>query len=157
MAETPQPPPERPDEVVVGEERFDAVRREPAVTMVAERYVLSGSRAAPLVLKEGDLFLCTNQAGHAPGSENSALGLYFRDTRHLSRLELLVRQLSSPSPSERRAALGVLVQYGVHATGAVPEIRRLLDDEDERVREAAVSALAYLCPRDPMPQRHAAR
>ncbi|HSL95577.1 MAG TPA: glycogen debranching N-terminal domain-containing protein [Thermoleophilia bacterium] len=90
MADAPQPPAERPDEVVVGDERFDAVDREPAVTMAAERYVMSGSRAARLVLKEGDLFLYTNQAGHATGAENSVLGLYFRDTRHLSRLELLL-------------------------------------------------------------------
>ncbi len=86
MAETPS----KPDKVTVGDERFDAVEHEPLSTMVAERYVMGGSRASRLVLKEGDLFLNTNQAGHVTGGENSVLGLYFRDTRHLSRLELLL-------------------------------------------------------------------
>jgi glycogen debranching enzyme len=87
----PMPDNPRPqDKIVVGEERFDAVEREPAVTMTAERYVMGGTRSPRLILKEGDLFLYTNQAGQAAGGENSALGLYFKDTRHLSRLQLFI-------------------------------------------------------------------
>jgi glycogen debranching enzyme len=80
--------PDRADKAASGDESSGEVERAPAVTMPAERYVMSGSRAPRLVLKEGDLFLYTNQAGHAAGGENSALGLYYRDTRHLSRIEL---------------------------------------------------------------------
>lgn len=90
MPERSQPSPQPPNGDVAGGERLDGVEREPAVTMAAERYIMSGSRAARLVLKEGELFLYTNQAGHATGAENSPLGLYARDTRHLSRLELLL-------------------------------------------------------------------
>ena len=58
--------------------------------MDAERYVMSGGRAPRLASKEGDLFLYTNDVGQTPGNENSELGLYYRDTRYLSRFELLV-------------------------------------------------------------------
>ena len=64
---------------------------EPVVTTTsAERYVMSGGRASRLAIKEGDLFLYTNELGQVPGTENSALGLYYRDTRYLSRYELSV-------------------------------------------------------------------
>lgn len=66
----------------------DRSEREAPVTTTAERYIMSGSRAGRLVAMEGELLLYTNALGHAPGSENSALGLYYRDTRHLSRMEL---------------------------------------------------------------------
>lgn len=62
----------------------------PVATMNAERYVMSGGRMAHLAAKEGDLLLYTNDLGQIPGGENSELGLYYRDTRYLSRLELLV-------------------------------------------------------------------
>jgi len=65
-------------------------QRDAPVTTTAERYVMSGSRAARLVAMEGELLLYTNPLGHAPGSDNSVLGLYYRDTRHLSRMELLL-------------------------------------------------------------------
>jgi len=58
------------------------------VTTTAERYIMSGSRAARLVAMEGELLLYTNSLGHAPGGGDSVLGLYYRDTRHLSRMEL---------------------------------------------------------------------
>lgn len=61
---------------------------EPVVTTTAERYVMGGSRAARLAIKEGDLFLYTNELGQAPGTVDSVLGLYWRDTRYLSRYEL---------------------------------------------------------------------
>jgi len=144
MPETPEPPSGTPSgasgEVVVGEERFDAVEREPPVTMVAERYVMSGSRAARLVLKEGELFLYTDQAGHAPGGENSALGLYFRDTRHLSRFELLLggREPVVLSSSAERGYSAIIDSTNVELRGrdgrTVPQAtvhvwrQRFLDD-----------------------------
>ncbi len=63
---------------------------EPVVTTSAERYVMSGGRASRLTVKEGDLFLYSDELGQVPGVENSALGLYYRDTRYLSRHELTV-------------------------------------------------------------------
>ena len=63
---------------------------DPVVTTSAERYVMGGGRAARLAVKEDDLFLYSNELGQVPGAENSALGLYYRDTRHLSRLELTI-------------------------------------------------------------------
>jgi len=63
---------------------------DPVVTTTAERYVMSGGRAARLAIKEGDLFLYSNELGQVPGAENSALGLFYRDTRHLSRHELTI-------------------------------------------------------------------
>jgi glycogen debranching enzyme len=91
MPDSQRPESQRqPDHVVVDEKRVPAVEREPVVTTTAERYIMTGSRAARLVLKEGDFVLYTNQLGQASGGENSVLGLYFRDTRHLSRIELLL-------------------------------------------------------------------
>jgi glycogen debranching enzyme len=66
----------------------DRIEREAPVTTTAERYVMSGSRAPRLVAKEGELFLYTNALGMMPSAENSVLGLYYHDTRYLSRLEL---------------------------------------------------------------------
>ena len=63
---------------------------DPVVTTSAERYVMGGGRAARLAIKEDDLFLYANELGQIPGAENSALGLYYRDTRYLSRLELTI-------------------------------------------------------------------
>ena len=60
------------------------------VTTSAERYVMSGGRASRLAIKEGDLFLYSNELGQVPGTENSVLGLYYRDTRYLSRHELTI-------------------------------------------------------------------
>lgn len=64
------------------------VHRDAPVTTTAERYVMSGDRSARLVAMEGELLLYTNALGHAPGGDDSVLGLYYRDTRHLSRMEL---------------------------------------------------------------------
>jgi glycogen debranching enzyme len=64
---------------------------EPVVTTTsAERYVMSGGRASRLAIKEGDLFLYADELGQVPGTENSVLGLYYRDTRYLSRYEFSV-------------------------------------------------------------------
>ncbi len=75
--------------VVPGDEGYPAIGV-PVVTMDAERYVMSGGRVAHLAAKEGELLLYTNDLGQIPGGENSELGLYYHDTRYLSRLELLV-------------------------------------------------------------------
>ncbi len=56
----------------------------------AERYVMSGGRHAHLAIKEGERFLYTSDVGRIPGGENSEFGLYYRDTRFLSRFELVV-------------------------------------------------------------------
>ena len=64
---------------------------EPVVTTTsAERYVMSGGRTSRLAVKEDDLFLYTNELGQVPGTENSVLGLYYRDTRYLSRYVLSI-------------------------------------------------------------------
>jgi glycogen debranching enzyme len=69
----------------------DRAADEPVVTTTsAERYVMGGGRASRLAIKEGDLFLYTNELGQVPGTENSVLGLYYRDTRYLSRCELSI-------------------------------------------------------------------
>jgi glycogen debranching enzyme len=68
----------------------DRTADEPVVTTSAERYVMSGGRAARLAVKEGDLFLYSDQLGQVPGMEDSVLGLYYRDTRYLSRHEVTV-------------------------------------------------------------------
>ena len=81
---------EHPERIVLGRERLSAVDGESVVTTSAERYVMSGGRAPRLVIKEGDLFLYTSELGQAPGSEDSALGLYYHDTRYLSRYELMI-------------------------------------------------------------------
>ncbi len=51
---------------------------------------MSGSRAPCLVIKEGELFLCSDVLGQMDGGESSFLGLYHQDTRFLSRCELSI-------------------------------------------------------------------
>ena len=82
--------PANPRTTALGDESYPSARGERVVTMDAERYVMSGGRVPHLAAKEGDLFLYTNDVGQIPGNENSELGFYYRDTRYLSRLELLV-------------------------------------------------------------------
>ena len=78
--EQPERPPAARDRAAV----------EPVVTTSAERYVMSGGLASRLAVKEGDLFLYSNELGQVPGTENSVLGLYYRDTRYLSRHEVTI-------------------------------------------------------------------
>src|SRR5674476_764715 len=73
-----------------GQERYVGAAGEPVVTTSAERYVMSGGRTPRLAIKEGDLFLYSDALGQASGSENSALGLFYHDTRYLSRHELTI-------------------------------------------------------------------
>jgi glycogen debranching enzyme len=81
---------EHPERIVLGRERLPAADGEPVVTTSAERYVMRGGRTPRLAVKEGDLFLYSDGLGQAPGSEDSVLGLYYRDTRYLSRHELTI-------------------------------------------------------------------
>ena len=81
------PPEDKPDQSPAPRDRQAA---DPVVTTSAERYVMGGGRAARLAIKEDDLFLYANELGQIPGAEDSALGLYYRDTRYLSRLELTI-------------------------------------------------------------------
>lgn len=71
-------------------EQARGTHRDAPVTTTAERYIMSGGRASRLVAMEGELLLYTNPLGHAPGGDDSVLGLYYRDTRHLSRMELVL-------------------------------------------------------------------
>lgn len=82
----------KPDPRLVGEgsEDYPLTTGEPVVTMDAERYVMSAGSVPHLAAKEGDLFLYSNDLGQIPGGENSELGMYYRDTRYLSRFELLI-------------------------------------------------------------------
>ena len=77
-------------EIVIGQERFEALGQDAALTAGAERFVMSETRRPPLVIKEDELFLYADDEGLIPAAENSPLGLYFRDTRFLSRLEMTV-------------------------------------------------------------------
>ena len=81
---------QHPERDVAGQERQPAAGREPVVTTTAERYVMSGGRTPRLAIKEDDLFLYSDALGQVPGNENSVLGLYYRDTRYLSRCELSI-------------------------------------------------------------------
>jgi len=82
--------PSQPERSSAGKEQYSGAAGEPVVTTTAERYVMSGGRTPRLAIKEGDLFLCSDALGQAPGSENSVLGLFYHDTRYLSRHELTI-------------------------------------------------------------------
>src|SRR5450756_215944 len=75
--------PSQPERSSAGQERYVGAAGEPVVTTSAERYVMSGGRTPRLAIKEGDLFLYSDALGQASGSENSALGLFYHDTRYL--------------------------------------------------------------------------
>ncbi len=77
-------------EIVIGDERFEALGQGPAVSAGAERYVMTDTRRRRLVIKEDELFMYTDDEGLIPAAESSPLGLYFRDTRFLSRLEMTI-------------------------------------------------------------------
>ncbi len=80
--------PER--EIVIGDERFEALGEREAPSVGADRFVMSENTRQPLVLKEDELFLYANDEGLIPAADNSPFGLYFRDTRFLSRFDLTV-------------------------------------------------------------------
>ncbi|MEI6452156.1 MAG: glycogen debranching N-terminal domain-containing protein, partial [Actinomycetes bacterium] len=82
--------PSRPERSAAGQERYAGAAAEPVVRTSAERYVMSGGRTPRLALKEGDLFLYSDALGQASGSESSVLGLFYHDTRYLSRYELTI-------------------------------------------------------------------
>jgi HEAT repeat protein len=58
----------------------------------------------------------------------------------------LTAMLSDPVARVRRDAVRSLGYFGTLSRGAVPEIKKLLDDEDEKVRKAAATALMSINP-----------
>ncbi len=66
----------------------------------------------------------------------------FRERPELVGLPLLGRKLRSPAPSVRAVAIELIAARG--ATGEGAQVRRMLDDDDLRVRRAAASAVARL-------------
>ena len=84
------PAPGGDGEIVIGDERFEALGEEAAVSAGAERFVMSETRRRRLVSMENELLLYTDEEGLIPPVAGSPLGLYFRDTRFLSRLEMTV-------------------------------------------------------------------
>jgi glycogen debranching enzyme len=77
-------------EIVIGDERFEALGDDLRLMDGAERFVMTVPKRRRLVIKEGELFVYSDEEGHIPAFENSPLGLYFRDTRFLSRLEMKI-------------------------------------------------------------------
>jgi glycogen debranching enzyme len=75
-------------EIVVGDELFTARDYERPASAAAERYVMGETRQRRLVIMEGELFMYTDGLGNIPFVDHTSLGLYFQDTRFLSRLEL---------------------------------------------------------------------
>jgi glycogen debranching enzyme len=78
------------DEIVIGDERFEPLGDELRLMQGAERFVMSVPKRRRLVIKEGEIFVSSDEEGHIPAFENSPLGVYFRDTRYLSRLEMTI-------------------------------------------------------------------
>jgi glycogen debranching enzyme len=79
-----------PGEIVVGDESFTPVDRDLPVAVTAERYVMGERRQRRLVIMENELFLYTDAVGDIAHADHTSLGLYFQDTRFLSRLELAI-------------------------------------------------------------------
>jgi len=78
------------DEIVIGDEHFERLDEQVRLLEGAERFVMSVPKRRRLVIKESELFLYSDEEGHLPAAENSPLGLYFRDTRYLSRFEMTI-------------------------------------------------------------------
>jgi glycogen debranching enzyme len=78
---------ERPA-MIVGGVRYQVSASEPRGGSGAERVVMSESRKSRLTIKENELFLCMDLVGDVPDGGAAGLGLYFRDTRYLNRLEM---------------------------------------------------------------------
>lgn len=57
----------------------------------------------------------------------------------------LIAKLDHPDPTIRRHAAAALRLHGRRAMAAIPELRKLLADEDSRVRDEAQHALDRLC------------
>ena len=75
---------------MIGDERFEALGAADGVTSGAERFVMTEPRRPRLVSMENELLMYTDEEGLIPAAAGSPLGLYFRDTRFLSRLEMTV-------------------------------------------------------------------
>ncbi len=61
-------------------------------------------------------------------------------------IQKLIAKLQHHDPITRRNAAGALRLHGQRAVAAIPELRRLLADEDPRVRDEAQHALECLRP-----------
>lgn len=61
-------------------------------------------------------------------------------------IQKLIAKLQHHDPIMRRNAAGALRLHGQRAVAAIPELRRLLADEDSRVRDEAQHALERLRP-----------
>jgi HEAT repeat protein len=59
-------------------------------------------------------------------------------------IQKLIGRLKDEDPVTRRNAAGALRLHGPRAAAAVPELTRLLTDEDPKVREEARRALQRL-------------
>jgi HEAT repeat protein len=56
-------------------------------------------------------------------------------------IQKLIARLKHEDPITRRNAAGALRLHGSRATAAIPELSKLLSDEDSRVRTEAEQAL----------------
>ncbi len=116
---------------VSGEGRTSAGSdKEPLVTTTAERYVMSRGQVPHLAIKQDDLMLYSDALGQVPGGENSALGLYARDTRFLSRLDL---SLAGRSP----VLLSSTAERGYASTVELTNLESRLPD-GRRLPQASV-------------------
>ena len=59
-------------------------------------------------------------------------------------IQKLITRLKDEDPVTRCNAAGALRLHGSRATGAIPELSKLLSDQDLRVREEAQRALERL-------------
>ena len=59
-------------------------------------------------------------------------------------IQRLIDRLNHQDPVARRNAAGALRLHGSRASVAIPQLSRLLSDEDSRVREEAQRALERL-------------
>ncbi len=115
---------------VAGMSQRVSIPGEPIVTQSAERYVMSGSRSPLLAIKEGDLFLYSDTLGQIRGGENTFLGMYYQDTRFLSRWEL---SLAGRQP----VFLAATAEHGHEATIELTNLEGQ-DDDGRTVPQACV-------------------
>lgn len=82
-----------PEHVLIGESRYEYV---PSIEQPLEygpTKLLSGCNHSKHVIKSGELFMVTTTDGQIPDACTCGLGLYHRDTRFLSRLQILINDV----------------------------------------------------------------
>ncbi|MBC7543302.1 MAG: hypothetical protein H7338_11280, partial [Candidatus Sericytochromatia bacterium] len=77
-----------PTHVEIGSERYEYVPVAETATEYQPMRLRTGCNHARHVIKDGELFLITTTDGQIPDGCNCGLGLYYRDTRFLSRLQI---------------------------------------------------------------------